>query len=190
MTTGALPSPLRSFLARLDELPAGDAPDMDQVGRALVELAADEAFFAPLIARMPAGEPAVHWLVRPERGPRLVLVHRPDGVMAYTHSHRCWVALAPVRGVETHQRWHAVRHAGGRAELSLADERALHRGDVATLVPPHDVHNHGHVTGTGPSPYSLILLGDDMLLFERAEYDPERGTWRGLPPGDPGRANR
>jgi len=57
VTTGALPSPLRSFLARLDELPAGDAPDMDQVGRALVELAADEAFFAPLIARMPAGEP-------------------------------------------------------------------------------------------------------------------------------------
>ncbi len=41
-----------------------------------------------------------------------------------------------------------------------------------------------------PSPYSLILLGDDMLLFEREECDPERGTWRGLAPGDPGRANR
>jgi len=91
VTAGALPSPLRSFLARLDELPAGDAPDMDLVGRALRELAADEAFFAPLIARMPPGEPGVHWLVRPERGPRLVLVHRPDGVMAYTHSHRCWL---------------------------------------------------------------------------------------------------
>jgi predicted metal-dependent enzyme (double-stranded beta helix superfamily) len=110
--------------------------------------------------------------------------------MAYTHSHRCWVAIAPVRGVETHQRWHVVRHSGGRAELTLADERALHRGDVATLVPPHDVHNHGHVTGTGPSPYSLILLGDDMLLFEREEYDPERGTWQQLAPGDPGRSHR
>jgi hypothetical protein len=110
--------------------------------------------------------------------------------MAYTHSHRCWVAIAPVRGVETHQHWHAVRHPAGRAELTLADERALHRGDVATLVPPHDVHNHGHVTGTGPSPYSLILLGDDMLLFEREEYDPERGTWQRLAPGDPGRSNR
>jgi hypothetical protein len=92
--------------------------------------------------------------------------------------------------VETHQRWDAVRDQGGRAELSLADERALRRGDVATLVPPRDVHNHGHVAGTGPSPYSLILLGDDMLLFEREEYDPERGTWRGLAPGDPGQANR
>jgi hypothetical protein len=38
--------------------------------------------------------------------------------------------------------------------------------------------------------YSLILLGDDMLLFDREEYDPERGTWRALAPGDPGRANR
>ena len=155
-----------------------------------MELAADQEFFAPLIAHMPAGSPEVNWLIQPERGPRLVLVHRSDGVMAYTHSHRCWVAIAPVRGVETHQHWHAVRHPGGRAELTLADERALHRGDVATLVPPHDVHNHGHVTGTGPSPYSLILLGDDMLLFEREEYDPERGKWQALAPGDPGRPNR
>jgi hypothetical protein len=90
--------------------------------------------------------------------------------------------------VETHQRWHAVRHDNSQAELSLADERALRRGDVATLVPPHDVPNHGHVTGT--SPYSLILLGDNMLVFEREEYDPERGTWRRLAPGDAGRSNR
>jgi len=33
-------------------------------------------------------------------------------------------------------------------------------------------------------------LGDDMLLFERHEYDPELGTWRELAPGDPGRPNR
>ena len=51
--------------------------------------------------------------------------------MAYTHSHHCWVAIAPVRGVETHQRWDAVRHEDGRAELRLAGDRAMHRGDVA-----------------------------------------------------------
>ena len=191
MITDAFPGPVRHFLSRLDELPSGQPPDMDMVGRALVQLAADEEFFAPLIAQIPSSDsPGVRWLVRPERGPRLVLVHRPEGVMAYTHSHRCWVALAPVRGVETHQHWDVIRHAGGRAELSLAGERALRRGDVATLVPPRDVHNHGHVTGSGPSPYSLILLGDDMLLFEREEYDPGQGTWQGLAPGDPGRPNR
>jgi hypothetical protein len=85
------------------------------------------------------------------------------------------VAIAPVGGVETHQRWDAVRHEGGRADLRLADERAMNRGDVATLTPPGDVHNHGHVLGSGPSPYSLILPGDDMYVFEREEYDPRPG---------------
>ncbi len=59
-----------------------------------------------------------------------------------------------------------------------------------TLVPPDDVHNHGHVLGSGPSPYSLILLGDDMLLFEREEYDPDQDVGQSLAPGDPGRSNR
>ena len=185
-----LPGPLRHFLTRLDEMRSGSTVDMDQVGRLLVELAADEEYLAPLIAEIPSESPGGRWLVKPERGPRLVLFHRPEGVMAYTHSHHCWVAIAPVRGVETHQRWDAVRHDGGRAELRLADERAMNRGDVATLTPPGDIHNHGHVLGTGPSPYSLILLGDDMYIFEREEYDPERGTWRNLAPGDPGRSHR
>jgi hypothetical protein len=189
-STEALPGPLRHFANQLDELRSADVLDMDKVGRLLVELAADGEFFAPLIDQIPAASLGDRWLIKPERGPRLVLVHRPEGVMGYTHSHRCWVGIAPVRGVETHQRWDAVRHPGGRAELRLADERAMVRGDAATLVPPQDVHNHGHVGGSGPSPYSLILLGDDMLVFDREEYDPEQGTWQALAPGDPGRANR
>jgi predicted metal-dependent enzyme (double-stranded beta helix superfamily) len=188
--TSALPGPLRHFLAHLDELRSVGVPDMDKVGRLLVELAADEDYLGPLVAEIPSGEPGGKWLVKPERGPRLVLFHRPEGVMAYTHSHHCWVAIAPVRGVETHQRWDAVRHEDGRAELRLEDDRAMTRGDVATLIPPGDIHNHGHVRGTGPSPYSLILLGDDMYLFERNEYDPQQGTWRKLAPGDPGRSHR
>jgi len=150
VSTASLPSPLRHFLAQLDELGAGDAPDMGQVGQVLVELAADEDFFAPLIAEMPAGAPGVHWLIQPERGPRLVLVHRPEGVMACTHSHRCWVAIAPVRGVETHQHWHAVRHSDGRAELSLADEQALRGGDVPRWSRPTTCTTT--VTSPAPAP--------------------------------------
>jgi len=190
MSTAALPQPLQRFTAQLDELRPGEVPDMERVGQYLVELAADTEFFAPLIADMFPRAPGSRWLIRPQRGPRLVLVHRPEGVMGYTHSHRCWVGIAPVRGVETHQRWHVESHQDGRADLRLADERALHWGDVATLIPPHDVHNHGHVPGSGDSPYSLILLGDDMLLFSRKEYDPGQGTWHALSPGDPGRSNR
>ena len=190
MNTAPWPSPIRRFLEQLDGLRSADVPDMEEVGRLLVELASDEDFFDPLIAELPSAEPCDRWLVRPERGPRVVLVHRPEGVMGYTHSHRFWVGIAPVRGVETHQRRDAVRHAGGRADLRLQDERALVHGEAATLVPPRDVHNHGHVVGSGPSPYSLIMLGDDMLLFDREEYDPEQGTWRALGPGDPGWSNR
>jgi hypothetical protein len=29
----------------------------------------------------------------------------------------------------------------------------MNRGDVATLTPPGDIHNHPHVPGSGPSPY-------------------------------------
>jgi hypothetical protein len=190
VSSGALPSPLSGFAARLDELRAADVLAMDAVGRLLAELSADDEFFGPLIAGMPAASMDVQWLLKPERGPRLALVHRPEGVMAYTHSHGCWVGIAPVQGAETHQHWNVVQHEGGRAELSLAGERVLHRGDAATLVPPRDVHNHGHVIGTGPAPYTLVLLGDDMLVFERREYDPGGGTWRALAPGDPGQSNR
>jgi predicted metal-dependent enzyme (double-stranded beta helix superfamily) len=189
VSTGAFPGPLRHFLAQLDELRSGDILDMDQVGRLLVELAAEEEFFGPLIAEMPSESAGGKWLVKPERVPPSA-VPPARGVMAYTHSHHCWVAVAPVRGVETHQRWDAIRHEGGRAELRLADDRATHHGDVATLTPPGDIHNHGHIPGTGPSPHSLILVGDDMYIFERKEYDPEQGTWRKLAPGDPGRSHR
>jgi predicted metal-dependent enzyme (double-stranded beta helix superfamily) len=190
MSSDDFPSPPLHFLTQLAELRSADIVDMDEVGRLLVELAADEEYLGPLIEAIPPQRAGGKWLLKPERGPRLVLFHRPAGVMAYTHSHHCWVAVAPVRGVETHQRWDAVRHEDGRAELRLADDRTMQRGDVATLVPPGDVHNHGHVLGTGPSPYSLILLGDDMYRYERKEYDPRQGTWRKLEPGDPGRSHR
>jgi predicted metal-dependent enzyme (double-stranded beta helix superfamily) len=187
MSAKTAPGPLRRFLSGLEELRGDDAPPMDKIGRLLVALAADQDYLGPLTEMLPGHEPGGHWLSRPERGPRLVLFHRPEGMMACTHSHHCWVAVAPVRGAETHQRWTAVRHRDGRADLRLVDERVLHPGEVATLVPPRDVHNHGHVIGTGATPYSLILLGDDMLRFTREEYDRADGTWRALAPGDPGR---
>jgi hypothetical protein len=62
MSTGALSNPVIHLMAQLDELRFGDVPDMGEVGRLLMELAADEESFAPLIAQMPAESPGVHWL--------------------------------------------------------------------------------------------------------------------------------
>jgi hypothetical protein len=54
MDISVLPSPLRHFLAQLDEVRSVGILDMDQVGRVLVELAADEEYLGPLIAEMPS----------------------------------------------------------------------------------------------------------------------------------------
>ena len=93
MNSVDFPGPLRDFLTRLDELRSENTIDMDRVGRLLVDLAADEDYLGPLIAEIPSESAGGRWLVKPERGPRLVLFHRPEGVMAYTHSHHCWVAV-------------------------------------------------------------------------------------------------
>ena len=90
MSSDDLPGPLRHFLTRLDEMRSGSRLDMDKVGRLLVELAADEEYLGPLIAEIPPESPGGTWLVKLERGPRLVLFHRPEGMIAYTHSHHGW----------------------------------------------------------------------------------------------------
>ena len=64
--TSGLPGPLRRFADRLDEVRSADVVDMGQVGRVLVELAADEEFFGPLIAQLPSGSPG--WIPRERYG--------------------------------------------------------------------------------------------------------------------------
>ena len=54
-------------------------PRYGPVGRLLVELAADEEYLGPLIAEILLESPGGKWLFEPERGPRLVLFHRPEG---------------------------------------------------------------------------------------------------------------
>lgn len=187
-----LDGPIRSFFERLEPLvpptPApSTAPDMDRVARLLVELSRDTDYFAHHIAAAPEnGSYPIH---TPQRGPRLMLVHRPHGVMGAVHSHSVWVAIVPITGTETHRLYEvAERRADGHAEITLADERQLHAraGDYATLTPPDDIHAHGHVTGVGDPAYVLILAGDDQMRFERQEYDLKNGTWRTLAPGDGG----
>ena len=69
MNTDDLASPLRPFLAQLDELRSADVLDMDQVGRLLVELAADEDYLGPLIAEMPPSRPRARGWSSPNGSP-------------------------------------------------------------------------------------------------------------------------
>jgi hypothetical protein len=67
MSTAPWPGTLRRFLEQLDGLRTADPPDLEEVGRLLVDLAADQEFFDPLIAELPSAEPGDRWLIRPEQ---------------------------------------------------------------------------------------------------------------------------
>ncbi len=174
---------LRRFLADVDEL--GSAPDPAGLAALVSAFSLDADYWSYQIRRAGGSSLAVH---RPERGVQVLLGRRTDGTMSYVHSHNVWVALSAVVGVETHRRYDVQPLGDDRADLVLAEERRLHggRGEVVALVPPLDVHSHGHVRGSGDWPYTLIVLGDSQLRYERAEYDLSDGRQRVLRPGDRG----
>lgn len=182
-------APVRTFVERLTAA-LDPGPDMAAIGRALQDLAADRDYFDPLIEVIDEEAGGGAGLYVPEQGPRLFLLHRPRGVMSYVHSHSVFVGLAPVRGVETHRRYEVESLTPpDRAVIRVAEELALKPGDVATLLPPDDIHSHGHAGGPEETPYSLILTGDDQTRFARREYDIEAGTYRDLPVGEFGTLN-
>lgn len=182
--------PVRTFLARVDELSSGSSPDVPAIGRALADLATDEQYFAPMVAQLAPDDMGVIGLHMPDRGPRLFLMHRTRGVMSYVHSHGTWVAIASVKGVETHRRYEVGATAPpDRASIAVAEEVRLQPGEAATLVPPGDIHSHGHAGGDDELPYALIMVGDDQMQFARREYDVDAGTYRELPPGEFGQLN-
>ena len=152
---------------------------------ALRDLAADHDYFAPAIKALGdhSGPTPLHL---PERGPRLLLVHRRRGQMGAVHDHRVWVALAPIVGVEAHRRWRPLT-AEDRVHIRAMEEEAVKPGTCVTLLPPDDIHDHGHRMGVGDAAYVLVLLGDDQFRHRRGEWDPETGRHRWLEPGDVGR---
>ena len=189
MTTtasNALSRPVRELLERIAGPAAGVTPDLAAIGAELAAVASDVDSLRPWIERLGSRSGALP-IHAPARGPRLTLVHRPEGQMSAVHSHGTWVAISPIVGVETHRRWRVVQDDDGAPRVELAEDRALEGAEVATLLPPDDVHDHGHLLGRGAPAYALILLGDDQTRFTRSEWDLATGRHRLLRPGDGGR---
>src|SRR4051794_14775591 len=178
--------PVRELFERIAPAASSATPDLPTIGRELAALAADADYLAMWIERLDgqSGSVPVH---APARGPRLTLVHRPEGAMSAVHSHGTWVAISPIVGVETHRRWRVVGGNGTPPRIELAEDASLRPTEVATLLPPEDVHDHGHLVGRGEPAYVLILLGDDQTRFARTEWDLATGRSRTLRPGDGGR---
>jgi hypothetical protein len=180
-----LDEPVRALLERIAGPAARPTPDLTAIGAALVELAADLDYLArwlDLIGDESGGRP-IH---APERGPRLTIVHRREGQMGAIHDHGTWVAISPILGLETHRRYRIVGD-GAAARPEVAEATGLTPAQVATLLPPDDLHDHGHLSGHGTPAWILILTGDDQFRYARNEWDLASGRHRILAPGDRGR---
>jgi predicted metal-dependent enzyme (double-stranded beta helix superfamily) len=178
-------APVRTLFERIAGPAAGTPPDLSAIGAALAALSTDVDYLASWVARLGDrnGAVAIH---APERGPRLMLVHRGEGQMGAIHDHATWVALCPVVGLETHRRYRVVGE-GVEARPEVVETLALEPSQVATLLPPEDLHDHGHLAGHGRPAYVLIMTGDDQRRFRRNEWDLATGRHRILEPGDGGR---
>jgi len=176
---------VRTLFERIAGPAAAASPDLRAIGAALVDLARDVDYLAPWVARLgdQTGALPIH---TPERGPRLILVHRREGQMSAIHDHTTWVAISPIVGLETHRRYRVVGE-GSAARPEVVEARDLRPSDIATLLPPEDLHDHGHLAGHGVPAYVLIMTGDDQTLFRRNEWDLSTGRHRVLEPGDGGR---
>lgn len=174
---------LRRFLDDIE--PLGSEPDAEVLASLVRGLALDDDYWSHQLRQADGKSMTLH---RPDQGVQLVLARRTNGTMSYVHSHSVWVALTAIAGVETHRRYDIERGDGDQAAAVLAEERRLRggAGDVVTLVPPLDVHSHGHVQGSGDWPYTLIVLGDNQFRYQREEFDLHTRRRRVLPPGDRG----
>lgn len=177
--------PVRALFERIAGPAAAVPPDLAAIGAALVDLARDVDYLAPWVARLGDvnGALPIH---TPERGPRLMLVHRREGEMGAVHDHATWVAITPIVGLEMHRRYRVIGD-GVAARPEVAETLALEPSDLVTLVPPDDLHDHGHLAGRGTPAYVLIMTGDDQRRFRRNEWDLATGRHRILEPGDGGR---
>ena len=180
----AIDGPVRELLERIAASAAQEVPDLAAIGAALSDLAADVDYVTPWADRLGDrnGLLPIH---APERGPRLTIVHRRTGHLSAVHDHGTWVALCPISGLETHRRYRLT--AGPDSQPEIVEVTSLASAQVATLMPPDDIHDHGHLAGLGAPAYVLILTGDDQTRFERHEWDSATGRHRVLPRGDRGR---
>jgi hypothetical protein len=181
----ALDAPVRALFERVGRLNEAPVPDLPALGAALVGFATDLDYLTPWVERLGDvnGALPIH---APARGPRLTLVHRRTGEMGAIHDHGTWIVVSPIVGLETHRRYR-VTGEGAAARPEIAETLFLQPSNSATLLPPDDLHDHGHLAGHGVAAYVLIMAGDDQTVFTRNEWDAATGRHRFLLPGDGGR---
>ena len=81
-----LDTPVRTTFERISGPAAAATPDLAAIGAALVDLAADLDYVGRWVERI-GDESRSLPIHAPERGPRLMIVHRAEGQMGAVHDH-------------------------------------------------------------------------------------------------------
>jgi predicted metal-dependent enzyme (double-stranded beta helix superfamily) len=86
------------------------------------------------------------------------------GQQTSIHDHRCWGAVAVVRGTEHECRYSLVPEAGpGPLHLTPSGEASYRAGSICAFAPPGDIHR---VANSGPgTAISFHVYGADIARF-------------------------
>jgi len=97
----------------------------------------------------------------------------PPGVQTPVHDHLAWGLVGLYRGEQDEEVFVRRDDASceGRADLDLAERRALTPGDFYELLPDNDIHRVR--TTSDVTSVSLHLLGNDNGCIWRHRFEPE-----------------
>jgi predicted metal-dependent enzyme (double-stranded beta helix superfamily) len=101
----------------------------------------------------------------------------PAGASTPVHDHLAWGLVGVYRGAQQDTTYQRLDNGSdpGRAELRVAGQQMVGRGDFYTLLPPEgDIHYVNTVSDT-PS-VSIHLLANDTACVWRHKFDPDAGT--------------
>ncbi len=100
----------------------------------------------------------------------------PASAATPVHDHLAWGIVGVYRGVQDETVYRRLDNGGDpeHAELEVAAERTLHRGEFYTLLPPADDIHFAKTVSKTPS-VSIHLLASDTACVWRHKFDPRSG---------------
>ena len=101
----------------------------------------------------------------------------PAGASTPVHDHLAWGLVGVYRGAQQDTTYRRLDDGSdaGRADLRVARQQVVGRGDFYALLPPEgDIHYVSTVSDT-PS-VSIHLLANDTACVWRHRFDPDAGT--------------
>jgi 3-mercaptopropionate dioxygenase len=175
---------IATFAARVDDLVRGRAADSDPgpdlvllVARLLEPLVSHRGWLAAETSVPVPGKPYSQYLLHlsPDCGWSLVSFVWPAGSSTPVHDHGCWGVVGVYQGEETEIGFLvAGDREAGPVTLEPGSSRTMRPGDVATLLPPDDVHRVSN-EGDGTA-ISIHVYGSDIGRMRRHSFDPATGN--------------